>query len=109
MSRTQPDFAFANAPGSGLCLNQKRMFARKIRVEYQDNGQQRACPMKWMDSFSMRNFTNASVFDDTLPVADGIMEIGARVPLEELKAAMEDWFRKKSYLSKESTLVIAEV
>ena len=64
--------------------------------------------MKWMDSFSMRNFTNASVFDDTLPVADGLMEIGAKVPLEELKAAMEDWFRKKSYLPKGSALVLTE-
>jgi hypothetical protein len=85
------------------------MFARKIRVEYQDHGQLHPCPMKWMDSFSMRNFTNASVFDDTLPVADGLMEIGVKVPLEELKTAMEDWFRKKSYLPKGAVLSLAEL
>ena len=85
------------------------MFVRTIRVEYEENGQRHPCPMKWMDSFSMRNFTNASVFDDTLPVADGSMEIGAKVPLEELKAAMEDWFRKKSYLPEDATLMIAEM
>ena len=51
-----------------------------------------------MDSFSMRNFTNASVFDDTLPTADGLIEIGAKVPIEALREAMEDWFRRKSYL-----------
>ena len=85
------------------------MFARRIRVEYDEDGQRHPCPMKWMDSFSMRNFTNASVFDDTLPVADGLMEIGAKVPLEELKTAIEDWFRKKSYLSKDATLVLAEM
>ena len=84
------------------------MFARKIRVEYEDHGQRHPCPMKWMDSFSMRNFTNASVFDDTLPVKDGLMEVGTKVPVEELKTAMEDWFRKKSYLPRESTLVITE-
>lgn len=84
------------------------MFARKIRVEYVDNGQRLPCPMKWMDSFSMRNFTNASVFDDTLPVADGFMEVGAKVPLEELKTAMEDWFRRKSYLPKDAALVVSE-
>lgn len=84
------------------------MFARKIRVEYETHGEKHACPLKWMDSFSMRNFTNASVFDDTLPVKDGLMEVGTKVPLEELKKAMEDWFRKKSYLPKESTLVITE-
>ena len=84
-----------------------RMFARKIRVEYEENGRRHACPMKWLDSFSMRNFTNATVFDNTLPVADGVMEIGTKVPLDELKAAMEDWFRRKSYLPKNGTLIIA--
>jgi len=83
------------------------MFARKIRVEYEEDGQRRPCPLKWLDSFSMRNFTNASVFDDTLPVADGLMEIGTQVPLEELRAAMEDWFRRKNYLAKGATLVLS--
>lgn len=64
--------------------------------------------MKWMDSFSMRNFTNASLFDDTLPVDDGLMEVGTHVPLDELRTAMEDWFRRKSYLPKNATLVITE-
>ena len=56
----------------------------------------------------MRNFTNDSIFDDTLPVADGEMRIGTRVPLEKLKEAMEDWFRRKSYLTKEQELVVEE-
>src|ERR1700736_3102096 len=66
------------------------MFARRIRVEYEENGRRQPCPLKWLDSFSMRNFTNASVFDNTLPVGDGVMEIGTRVPVEELQAAMND-------------------
>jgi hypothetical protein len=82
------------------------VFARKILVEYEENGQRSVCPLKWLDNFSMRNFTNASVFDDTLPVADGVMEIGARVPLDQLHDAMEEWFRRKSYLPKESKLVL---
>jgi len=82
------------------------VFARKIRVEYEDRGQQVACPLKWLDNFSMRNFTNATVFDDTLPVADGLMEIGSKVPLHQLRDAMEDWFRRKSYISKQSKLVV---
>jgi hypothetical protein len=85
------------------------MFARKIRVEYEDNGQRLPCPLKWLDSFSMRNFTNKSVFDDTLPVADGQMEIGAAVPLNELKAAMEEWFGRKGYLPKGSGLQVQEL
>jgi hypothetical protein len=80
------------------------MFARKIRIEYEDDGRRKPCPLKWLDSFSMRNFTNASVFDDTLPVGDGVMEIGKNVPVEQLRVAMEDWFHKKGYLPKGSSL-----
>ncbi len=82
------------------------VFARKIRVDYEENGQRHACPLKWLDSFSMRNFTNATVFDDTLPVSDGAMEIGSNVPLDALRTAMEDWFRRKSYLPKDARLIL---
>ena len=85
------------------------MFARKIRVEYQEDGQRRPCPLKWLDSFSMRNFTNASVLDDTVPVSDGRLEIGTRVPLKHLQEAMEDWFRRKSYLRRDSKLLLEEM
>jgi len=84
------------------------MFARKVRVAYDRNGQMVPCPLKWLDSFSMRNFTNASIFDDTLPISDGQMEIGSSVPLDQLREAMEDWFRRKGYLPKESKLSLAE-
>lgn len=83
------------------------MFSRKIRVEYEQDGALHPCPLKWLDNFSMRNFTNASIFDDTLPTADGQMEIGERVPLPELKAAMEDWFKRKGYLSKDSGITVS--
>ena len=85
------------------------MFARKIRVEYEQNGRRLPCPLKWLDSFSMRSFTNASVFDNTLPISDGRMEIGTNVPLEQLRAAMDDWFRRKGYLAKESKLLLEEL
>jgi hypothetical protein len=91
-----------------LWLNQF-MFARKIRVEYDELGQKLPCPIKWLDSFSMRNFTNASVFDDTLPVSDGQMEVGTNVPLDQLKEAMEDWFRRKGYLGRDAGLTVAEM
>ena len=83
------------------------MFARKIKIEYEANGQRQLCPLKWLDSFAMRNFTNDAVFDDTLPIADGVMQIGARVPLDRLKEAMEDWFRRKGYLKAEAKLSIS--
>ena len=84
------------------------MFSRKIRVEYEADGQRHPAPLKWLDSFSMRNFTNAQVFDDTLPAADGLLEVGRRVPLAELQSAMEDWFRRKGYLPKHAVLQITE-
>ena len=75
------------------------MFARKLRIERIDSeGQAHACPIKWIDNFAMRNFTNDAVFDDTLPAADGLLEAGYRVPLEKLQASMENWFRRKGYL-----------
>lgn len=84
------------------------MFARKIIVEYQENGRLLPCPLKWLDSFSMRSFTNFSVFDDTLPVADGEMEIGLAVPVDELRRSMQDWFQRKGYLPKDSHLTVRE-
>jgi hypothetical protein len=83
------------------------MFARRVRVEYEENGHRVPCPQKWLDNFSMRNFTNATIFDDTLPVADGIMEVGSKVPLDQMKAAMEDWFQRKGYLKKNAELLLS--
>ncbi|HEY4660882.1 MAG TPA: hypothetical protein VIG91_05220 [Terriglobales bacterium] len=82
------------------------MFSRKIRVEYDSDGKRTPCPLKWLDNFSMRNFTNSSIFDDTLPAGDGVLEIGERVPLDKLKDAMEDWFRRKGYLTKGAGLFL---
>ena len=84
------------------------MFSRKIRVEYHADGKRTLCPLKWLDNFSMRNFTNATAFDDTLPIADGQMEIGTNVPLSQLQESMEDWFRRKGYLSKDLKLTLLE-
>lgn len=81
------------------------MFKRKVTVEYgRSGGVVSLCPIKWLDNFAMRNFTNDAVFDDTLPVGDGVLEVGNRVPLERLRDAMEDWFRRKGYLQKDEAL-----
>ena len=84
------------------------MFVRTIRIQYEVDGKPRPCPLGWLDSFAMRNFTNDQVFDDTLPVGDGELQIGSRVPLERLQASMEDWFRRKGYLKKEALLRLEE-
>src|ERR1700677_2976678 len=85
------------------------MFLRKLTIErIYSAGTAYPCPIKWIDNFAMRNFTNDAIFDDTLPIADGLLEVGAHVPLDRLSAAMEDWFRRKSYLTPGETLRITE-
>ena len=71
------------------------MFARKIRVEVVEPLGSRDCPVAWLDSFSMRSFTGRSAFDETLPVADGLMEVSLRVDLNALESAMDDWLTRK--------------
>ena len=86
------------------------MFARKVSVKRIDeSGAGHACPIRWIDNFAMRNFTNDAVFDDTLPAGDGLLEIGTRVPLDRLHDAMEDWFRRKGYIKREERLEIVEM
>jgi len=86
------------------------MFARRISIQRIDaSGQRHACPIAWIDNFAMRNFTNDAVFDDTLPIADGLLEAGTRVPLDRLQPAMEDWFRRKSYLKPGESLEAVEL
>jgi hypothetical protein len=85
------------------------MFARTVTVEaINAMSEARPIPLAHIDSFAMRNFTNDALFDDTLPIADGTLEIGNRIPLDRLAQAMEDWFRRKSYLAKEERLRITE-
>ncbi len=86
------------------------MFVRRLKVERVDaSGQAQVCPIAWIDNFAMRNFTNDAVFDDTLPVADGLLEAGFRVPLDRLAPALEDWFRRKGYLAAGEKLRVEEL
>ncbi len=86
------------------------MFARRLSIKRIDlEGACHPCPVHWIDNFAMRNFTNDAVFDETLPAGDGVLEAGHRVPLERLKQAMEDWFRRKGYLKAGEGLKIVEL
>jgi hypothetical protein len=86
------------------------MFSRKLSIVRVDaTGEGHPCPLKWIDNFAMRNFTNDAIFDDTLPVSDGLMEAGNRVPLHRLQPAMEDWFRRKGYIAAGERVEIREI
>lgn len=85
------------------------MFVRTISIERIDGaGRRHACPLRWIDNFAMRNFTNDAIFDDTLPAGDGLLEAGHRVPVDRLQAAMQDWFRRKGYLKADELLEVKE-
>jgi hypothetical protein len=58
-------------------------------------GERRPCPLEWLDSFCMRNFTRDAAFDDTLPVADGRMEASLRVEVPALAEALSDWLTSR--------------
>ena len=86
------------------------MFIRKLSIQRVDaEGVRHACPLHWIDNFAMRNFTNDAIFDDTLPLGDGLLEAGHRVPLDRLRSAMEDWFRRKGYIKAGERVEIAEL
>jgi hypothetical protein len=86
------------------------MFLRRIAVDRMTaEGDAVPCPVKWIDSFCMRNFTNDAVFDDTLPMGDGLLEAGLRVPLPLLQERMTDWFQRKGYLQRDESLRVVQV
>src|ERR1039458_342966 len=86
------------------------MFLRRLSIQRIDaSGTRHPCPIRWIDSFAMRNFTNDALFDDTLLAADGLLEAGSRVPLDRLQSAMEDWFRRKGYLKPGECLAVLEL
>ena len=71
------------------------MYAQKLKVELLIAGERRPCPLDWLDSFCMRNFTNDAEFDDTLPLADGALEASSRVAPDRLAAALATWLTKR--------------
>ncbi len=86
------------------------MFLRRLSIErITPAGDAIRCPIAWIDNFAMRNFTNDAVFDDTLPIADGMLEAGLLVPLDLLQERMEAWFRRKGYLRADEALRVMEL
>jgi len=85
------------------------VFARKIQVQLLDSHGPRPCPIAWLDSFFMRSFTGRSAFDESLPVADGLIEVGFGVDLQALKADLEDWLTRKFGAGKQVNLALTEI
>ena len=71
------------------------MYAQKFRVEVEIRGERRDCPLEWLDSFCMRNFTNSADFDDTLPVADGHIQASFRLTPERFAEGLGAWLTQR--------------
>jgi hypothetical protein len=71
------------------------VFALKLRVDVLIGAERQPCPLDWLDNFCMRNFTGQAEFDDTLPIAEGLIEAGYRVQPERLADAMSAWFTQR--------------
>jgi hypothetical protein len=71
------------------------VFAQRHRVDVIIGTDRGPCPLDWLDNFCMRNFTGQAEFDDTLPVAAGVLEAGFRVHPERLAEAMSAWLRQR--------------
>jgi len=57
----------------------------------------------------MRSFTGRSAFDETLPVADGLVEAGFGVDLEALRMDLEDWLTRKFGEGKRVNVAVTEI
>ena len=71
------------------------MYAQKFHVDVIVRGERRACPLVWLDQFCMRNFTNSAEFDDTLPVADGLVEASYRLSPERFAEGLSAWLNQR--------------
>jgi len=56
----------------------------------------------------MRSFTGREAFDETLPVAEGELEVSFRVDAKGLQTDMEDWFTRKFGEGKAVRLTLRE-
>jgi hypothetical protein len=83
------------------------VFARKLRVEIEEQGALRPVPLDWMDHFFMRSFTGLSAMDETLPVADGRLEAGLRVEPSEITAEFGKWLHGRKMIPPEAILRVS--
>ena len=96
----------------GTCVTMRgpytvQVFAQKLRIEIEEGGAVKACPIAWMDQFFMRSFTGVSAMDETLPVADGLLEAGLRVDRTEVAAHFERWLRGRKMIAPDARLLVS--
>lgn len=86
-------FASAVSPHSYAIL--LAVYAQKLTVDLVIGNERKPCPLEWLDSFCMRNFTNSADFDDTLPTREGHLEASFRVKPEQFATALGAWLNQR--------------
>jgi hypothetical protein len=71
------------------------VYAQKLTVDLVVGNERKPCPLEWLDSFCMRNFTNSADFDDTLPTGEGRLEASFRVKPDQLATALAAWLNQR--------------
>ncbi len=84
------------------------MFARRLKVEVSVEGERRACPLDWLDSFCMRRFTGDDAFDDNFPQAEGELEDVFRLNSDRLAEELSGWLSRKKGAGKKVAVHISE-
>jgi hypothetical protein len=71
------------------------VYAQKLTVDLIIGNERKPCPLEWLDSFCMRNFTNSADFDDTLPTGEGHLEASFRVKPDQFATALAAWLNQR--------------
>jgi len=72
------------------------MFLRKLQVDYEANGQHHPCPLSGWTTFPCAASPTLG-FRRHCYRSPTPHEVGTAVPLDQLRDAMEGWFRRKGY------------
>jgi len=80
---------------AGRCGILDFVYAQKLSVEIVIGNERKPCPLEWLDSFCMRNFTNSADFDDTLPTGEGRVEASFRVNPDQFASALAAWLTQR--------------
>jgi hypothetical protein len=83
------------APPARWYVILQSMYAQKLTVELVIGNERKPCPLEWLDSFCMRNFTNSADFDDTLPTGEGRLEASFRVKPDQFASALAAWLNQR--------------
>ncbi len=103
-------YGFATSPpSSAKRACDSPVFAHKVRVEIEENGARRPCPLDWMDHFFMRHFTGLSLLEETLPVSEGLLEAGNRVGLPAIEEKFQEWLRGRKLIAAQATVRVSEI